>query len=100
MGKDSALRVYCAMKMNLPRRGKRRLPDRVQTPLAIPLAANHTWSAGFRADTLWSGQRFRTLNVNDDFNRESLRIEIDTSLPSAQVMRASSELIETPRSRS
>jgi transposase-like protein len=27
------------------------------------------------ADALWSGRRFRTFNVNDDFNRESLRIE-------------------------
>ena len=25
------------------------------------------------ADALWSGRRFRTFNVNDDFNRESLR---------------------------
>ena len=33
-------------------------------------------------------------NVNDDFNRESLRIEIDTSLPSARVIRALDELIE------
>ena len=33
-------------------------------------------------------------NVNDDFNRESLRIEIDTSLPSQRVIRALDELIE------
>lgn len=94
-GKTRLWRLYCALKMNLPRRGKRRLPDRIQTPLAIPLAANHTWSADFMADALWSGRRFRTFNVNDDFNRESLRIEIDTSLPSARVIRALDELIET-----
>ena len=44
---------------------------------------------------MWSGRQFRTFNVNDDFNRESLRIEIDTSLPSARVIRARDELIET-----
>ena len=33
------------------------------------------------ADALWSGRRFRTFNVIDDFNREALRIEIDPSLP-------------------
>lgn len=38
------------------------------------MTANHTWSADFMADTLWSGCRFRTFSVNDDFNRESLRI--------------------------
>jgi putative transposase len=32
--------------------------------------------------------------VNDDFNRESLRIEIDTSLPSQRVIRALDELVE------
>ena len=46
------------------------------------------------ADALWSGRRFRTFNVNDDYNRESLRIEIDTSLPSQRVIRALDELVE------
>lgn len=93
-GKTHAWRVYKALKLNLPRRGKRRLPDRIREPLEIPRVANHTWSADFMADALWSGRRFRTFNVNDDFNRESLRIEIDTSLPSARVVRALDELVE------
>jgi len=46
------------------------------------------------ADALWSGRRFRTFNVLDDFNREALRIEIDTNLPSARVVRALDQLIE------
>jgi transposase InsO family protein len=46
------------------------------------------------ADALWSGRRFRTFNVLDDFNREALRIEVDTSLPAARVVRALDELIE------
>jgi len=46
------------------------------------------------ADALWSGRRFRTFNVNDDFNRECLKIEIDTSLPSARVIRVLDELVE------
>lgn len=46
------------------------------------------------ADALCSGPRFRTFNVNDNFNRESLRIEIDTSLPSPRVVRALNDLVE------
>ncbi len=46
------------------------------------------------ADALWNGRRFRTFNVLDDFNREALRIEIDTSLPAQRVVRALGELIE------
>lgn len=29
------------------------------------------------SDALWSGRRFRTFNVIDEFNREGLRIEVD-----------------------
>lgn len=43
---------------------------------------------------IWSGRRFRTFNVTDDFNRESLRIDIDTSQPFPCVIRTRDELIE------
>lgn len=46
-----------------------------------------TPSADFMADALCSGRRFRTFNVNDDFHRESLRIEIDASLPFPRIVR-------------
>lgn len=39
------------------------------------------------AGALWSGRRFCTFNVNDNFNREPLRIEINTNLPSRRVVR-------------
>ena len=93
-GKTRLWRVYCELKLNLPRRGKRRLPERIRDPLEVPTAPNHTWSADFMADGLWSGRRFRTFNVIDDFNRESLRIEIDTSLPALRVIKALDELVE------
>jgi putative transposase len=93
-GKTRAWRVYTALKLNLPRRGKRRLPERIREPLEIPATANHTWSADFMSDALWSGRRFRTFNVNDDFNRESMKTEIDTSLPSVRVIRALDELVQ------
>lgn len=93
-GKTWLWRVYCALKLNLKRRGKRRLPERVRDPLTIPKQPNHTWSADFMADALWNGRRFRTFNVMDDYNREALRIEIDTSLPAARVINALNELVE------
>jgi putative transposase len=93
-GKTRLWRVYCALGYNLKRRGKKRLPDRIREPLISPTAANETWSADFMADALWNGRRFRTFNVLDDYNREALRIEIDTSLPAKRVIRAFDELIE------
>ncbi len=39
------------------------------------------------SDVLWSGRRFRTFNVVDDFNREGLAIEVDLNLPAERVVR-------------
>lgn len=44
-------------------------------------------------DRLEDGRSFRLLNIMDDFNRESLAIEVDTSLPSLRVIRALETLI-------
>lgn len=81
-------RVYKALKLHLRGRGKRRLPARVKEPLAVLVSANQCCSADFMSDCLYSGRRFRTFNVIDDFNREGLGIEIDTSIPGERVVRA------------
>ena len=39
------------------------------------------------SDALWDGRKIRLLNVIDDYNREALTIETDTSLPTARVIR-------------
>ena len=41
----------------------------------------------FMSDTLLDGRCFRTLNIVDDFTRECLAIEVDTSLPGLRVAR-------------
>lgn len=80
-------RVYCALKLNMRRRGKRRLPSRNPKQLSVPQSLNQSWSADFMSDALYCGRRFRTFNVVDDFNREALAIEIDLNLPAARVIR-------------
>lgn len=91
-------RIYRQMKLNVRRRAKKRLPERIKQPLSIPAQANHTWSIDFVSDSLVDGRRFRVLNVMDDFNRESLALEVDTSLPSLRVKRVLEKLI-TQRSK-
>lgn len=89
------LRVYRAMKLNLPRRAKRRLPTRISQPLEAPPQADRQWSMDFMHDTLWHGKRFRTLNVFDEGVREALAIEVDTSLPAERVIRVLERLKES-----
>jgi len=80
------------MKLNIRRRAKKRLPARVKQMLSQPEAINQVWSIDFMSDSLWSGRKFRVLNVVDDFNREILCIEPDLSLPAHRVIRALEEL--------
>tara|TARA_R100000687_G_scaffold82893_1_gene83725 strand:+ start:1906 stop:2619 length:714 start_codon:yes stop_codon:yes gene_type:complete len=80
-------RVYCLLKLNLRRKGKKRLPSRNPEPLCVPELTNHCWSIDFMADSLRCGRRFRTFNVVDDFNREALAIEVDLNLPALRVIR-------------
>lgn len=86
-------RVYCALRLNLPRRTKRRVPPRNPLPLAAPTALNQVWSLDFMLDTLYDGRRFRTLNVLDDANRQLLGIEVATSIPSQRAIRVMEQLI-------
>jgi putative transposase len=86
-------RAYTDMRLNIRRRAKRRLPERVKQPLMQPTALNQVWSIDFMSDSLVDGRKFRLFNVIDDFNRESLAIEVDTSLPSLRVIRVLEKLI-------
>jgi len=81
------------MHLNIRRRAKRRLPERVKQPLTLPTGPNQMWSIDFMSDSLVDGRKFRLFNVIDDFNRESLAIEVDTSLPSLRVIRVLETLI-------
>lgn len=86
-------RVYCALRLNLPRRTRRRLVRAVRHPLAAPARLNHTWALDFMTDRLYDGRAFRTLNILDEGNREGLAIVAGTSLPSRRVTTVLDELV-------
>ena len=86
-------RVYKGLRLNIRRKGKRRLPARVKQPIEKQVTFNQCWSIDFMQDSLFTGRKFRTFNVLDDFNREALAIEVDTSLPSSRVIRTLEQVI-------
>jgi putative transposase len=81
------------MALNLHRKPKKRLAPRTAQVLEVPAQPNQSWSLDFMSDTLSDGRTFRTLNVIDDFNREALCIEIDTSLPAERVVQVLEKLL-------
>jgi putative transposase len=55
---------------------------------------NQRWALDFVSDTLATGQTFRVFTAVDEYTRESLAMEADTSLPALRVIRALEELRE------
>ena len=69
------------------------MPARVKQALFQPEQINQVWSIDFMSDSLWDGRRYRLLNIIDDFNREVLEIEADTSLPTMRVIQVLNRLM-------
>lgn len=86
-------RVYRSLALHLKRKPKKRLPARTAQALEVPQQKNQTWSLDFMSDALSTGRTFRTLNIIDDFNREALWIEVDTSLPAERLVRVLEQLL-------
>jgi probable transposase len=56
------------MKLNLPRRARKRVLTRDPQPLRTVQAINKVWSLDFMRDMLYNGRPFRTLSVIDEGN--------------------------------
>lgn len=80
-------RIYREEKLSLRLRWKRKRPAVARVPLPVPEKPNQVWSMDFVHDRIWQGRRFRVLVIVDDFTRECLALEVDTSLGGERVKR-------------
>ena len=80
--------MYKENELQLKHRKKQRIAITERKPMPKANRLNEIWSIDFMSDGLNNSRKFRTFNVLDDFNREALTIEIDTSLPSARIIRS------------
>jgi len=80
-------RLYRQEGLGVRRRKRKRIGAVERQPLTIPRRPNERWSMDFVADALPDGRKFRSLNLVDDYNRECLAAEVDTSIPGARVVR-------------
>jgi putative transposase len=58
-------------------------------------APNERWSMDYVSDALMDGTRLRSFNVVDDFAREWLAIEVDTSIPGLRATRVIERIAPT-----
>ena len=87
-------RIYRLLELNLRIKPRKRIKRNKPDPLSVPRETNQVWSMDFMSGSLSDGRSIRTFNVIDDYNREGLTIEVDTSLPSLRVIRALERVIE------
>lgn len=87
-------RVYTQLNLNIRRKHKRRLPTRKAVVANIPEQPNEMWSLDFMHDALYNGKKVKILNVIEEFNREALAMEPDTSLSSKRVIEILDRIIE------
>lgn len=85
--------LYRAEGLAVRRRERKRHLKTAHPHLPTATRARQHWAMDFTHDTLASGLSFRTLNLIDRFTRESLAIEVDTSLPAARVVRVLDRVI-------
>jgi putative transposase len=86
-------RLYQEEGLSVRKRVRKRVSREVRVPLEAPSGPNQLWSLDFVADTLSWGRRIRMLTVVDAFSRESLAIEVDTSLPGVRVARVLDRIV-------
>jgi putative transposase len=86
-------RLYRDAGLAVRRRKRRKLRASRPLPPVTLTRPNERWSMDFVHDYLADGRRLRTLNIIDAFTRECLAIEVDTSLPSARVIRVLDRLV-------
>lgn len=80
-------RIYSAAHLQIRKRLKRRVAFGRGEPAPLVTRYNERWSLDFVHGTLRNGRRIRTLNVVDDFTRECLAIEVDTSISGSHAAR-------------
>jgi putative transposase len=86
-------RIYREEGLTLKRRRRRRLVRRGSGPREGPSHINQRWSLDFVSDAAANGQTIRVLAVVDDYTRECLATEVDTSLPGLRVVRTLDRIV-------
>jgi putative transposase len=93
MNLKKVYRLYRELDLKVRRRGGRKRAIGTRAPLEKAAHPNAIWVLDFVSDTLASGRKFRVFNVEDQFTRAGLGVEVDTSLPGRRIVRVLDRLV-------
>ena len=88
-------RLYREEKLVLRKKGKKRFKCEKRGTWLQPTAPGQQWAMDFIHDALADGRNFRTLNLTDNFTRQCLGQEVDTSLSGRRVVRLLDQIAQT-----
>jgi putative transposase len=86
-------RLYREEGLTVRKRARKRVSRAERLPVLALTAPNQCWSLDFVSDWLALGRKVRMLTIVDAYTRESLAIEVDTSLPGVRVARVLDRVI-------
>ncbi len=86
INRKKTYRLYREAGLAVRRRRRKRIGPFERKPLPKPTAVNQSWSMDFISDGLCDGRRLRCLAIVDDFSRECLVLEVDTSITGRRVV--------------
>jgi putative transposase len=87
-------RIYREEGLSLRLKKRKKKIAMIRVKLPEPERVNQRWSMDFVSDCLCTGRRYRSLTILDDFSRECLAIEVDTSIGGARVANVLEQLAE------
>jgi putative transposase len=78
---------YKVLMLSLRRKRRKKFKSAPREQLPAPTMANQCWAMDFVHDMLSSGRRLKNLNIVDEYTRECLAIETDSSIGGKRVVR-------------
>jgi putative transposase len=86
-------RLYCEEGLGLRRRKRKRLTSEGRGRGEVATRPDEVWSLDFVSDATATSRRLKLLTIVDTYTRESLAIEVDTSIGGARLARVLDRVI-------